>query len=291
MRTSARRKRTSSATGGPTLPAALRRLPSASYWLPQASRRLPRASRRLLALVLVLTLAAAGCGKKAPSTDYEDVEGDTWVDYTVAPSQSWASIAEDFFGDSGNAARIAADNGAELSEPPDPGQTLRIRIRHDELDQVRRLARAREPYNAGVAALAAGRYEEAREDFLEALRLAPEFVDARYNLGLSLLKLGRPDEAIEPLRQVAADRPMDKDAAYALASAWFHLGRYGEAVDGLERALELDPGFLRAQYTLALALERMGEGARARQAWQRYLELDATSAWADEARQHLKTLP
>jgi len=250
-----------------------------------------RSGRWLAAVALVAAIALAGCGKKGPSTDYEDVEGDTWVDYTAAPSQSWESIAEDFFGDSGNAARIATDNGSDLASPPEPGQNLRIRIRHDELDRVRRLAQAREPYNAGVAALNAGRSDEAREDFEEALRRAPEFVDARYNLGLALLKLGRPEDAAGHLEKVAATRPRDKDAVYALASVWFHLGRYPEAVEQLRRALALDPTFLRAQYTLALALERMGKGAEARQAWQRYLALDSTSAWADEAREHLKTLP
>ena len=247
---------------------------------------------RWLAIVALAALVAlAGCGKKGPSTDYEDVEGDTWVDYTVAPSQSWWGIAEDFFGDGENAARIAEDNNASLEQLPVEGEILRIRIRHDELDLVRRLAQAREPYNSGVAHLAADRYEQARAAFTEALRLAPEFVDARYNLGLSLLKLGQPGTALEELQAVVKDRPRDKDALYAVASAYFHQERYPEAVSRLMGALGLDPAFLRAQYTLALALERMGEGTRAREAWQRYLTLDGSSAWADEAREHLKTLP
>ena len=248
-------------------------------------------SRWLAIVSLVAAVALGGCGKKGPSTDYEDVEGDTWVEYTVAPSQNWQTIAEDFFGDRGNAERLARDNGADPTVPPEPGQNVRIRIRHDELDLVRRLAQAREPYNTGVAHLNAGRYQEARAAFTEALRLAPEFVDARYDLGLSLLKLGQPEAALDELEQVAKVRPRDKDALYAVASAYFHQGLYPQAVSRLDEALALDPTFLRAQYTRALALERMGDGAGARQAWQRYLQLDGSSAWADEAREHLKTLP
>lgn len=241
--------------------------------------------------VLILLLALGACGKKGPDTDYEDVENDTWVDYTVVPGQSWASISEDFFGDARNAERIAADNGATREEEPVGGEVLRVRVKPDELDLVRRLADAREPYNVGVAYHQREDYELAVEAFEEALDRAPEFVDARYNLGLSLLKLGRPDKAVVQLEEVARQRPQDKDAHYALASAWFHLGNYPEALPELEAALAIDPGFLRARYTLALARERIGDSEGAREAWEAYLELDATSAWAQEAREHLQNLP
>jgi tetratricopeptide (TPR) repeat protein len=219
------------------------------------------------------------------------VEGDTWVEYTVVPGQSWSSIAEDFFGNEANAARIAADNDASLGDPLVAGEVLRVRVKQEELDLVRRLADAREPYNAGVSYLAREDFARATEAFEEALDRAPEFVDARYNLGLSLLKLGRPDRAVEELQIVVEQRPRDKDAHYALASAWFHLGDYVQSLPELEAALALDPAFLRARYTLALARERVGDRSGAREAWEAYLELDSTSAWAQEAREHLKILP
>ncbi len=246
---------------------------------------------RRLCFVLILLVFLGACGKKGPDSDYEDVEGDTWVEYTVVPGQGWASISEDFFGTARNAERIAQDNGASLDEAPEAGEVLRVRVKKDELDLVRHLADAREPYNMGVAYLDQEDYPRAVEAFEEALRLAPEFVDARYNLGLSLLKLGRPDQAVEQLDEVSRQRPQDKDARYALASAWFHLGDYRQALPELEAALALDPSFLRARYTLALAKERTGDSAGARAAWAAYLELDATSAWAQEAREHLESLP
>lgn len=246
--------------------------------------------KHFLALVAVLAIFLAACGR-GPATDYEDVSGDTWMEYTVLPSQTWRSIAEDFFGAGDNAARIAADNGGELSTPPREGQKLKIRIRHDELDLVRRLASAREPYNAGVAYHEAQDYENAVKAFREALRRAPEFVDARYNLGLALLKLGQPTEAAKELQPVVLAREGDKDAHYGLASAYFHLGAYPQAAQELREALRLDENFLRARFTLALALERMGDSEGARKAWQSYLKLDSSSAWAKEARSHLETLP
>jgi len=244
----------------------------------------------LLALIPVLAFFVASCGQ-GPATDYEDVSGDTWMEYTVLPSQTWRSISEDFFGEGDNAARIAADNGADLSTPPREGQKLKIRIRHDELDQVRHLAAAREPYNAGVAYHEAQDYENAVKAFREALRRAPEFVDARYNLGLALLKLGRPTEAAKELQPVVLARPGDKDAHYGLASAYFHQGAYPQAAEELREALRLDENFLRARFTLALALERMGDSEAARKAWEAYLHLDSSSAWAKEAKTHLETLP
>jgi tetratricopeptide (TPR) repeat protein len=243
----------------------------------------------LLAMLLLLT--SVGCGKKAPSTDYEDVDVLVHKEYTVRPGDTWTSISADFFGRDDRGGRIAAENDADPAVAPDPGRVIRIGIRPDELDLVRRMTAASELYNVGCRHRDEGRHEEAVQAFAAALEKAPEFVDARYNLGLALLKVGRPREALDELEVVADARPDDADARYALASAWFHLGDYPRSVPELEAALALRPELLRPRYTLALALERMGESQRARRAWEEYLRRDSTSAWAQEARSHLEALP
>jgi CHAT domain-containing protein len=56
----------------------------------------------------------------------------------------------------------------------------------------------------------------------------------------------------------------------------------------LNKALERDPSFLPALFNRALCLEEMRSNAPARDAWQKYLDKDASSAWAKEARDHLR---
>ena len=210
--------------------------------------------------------------------------------HLVAPGDTWRSIAETYFGTPAPAERLARENGGQVDEPPTPGEQVAITIPAGDMPGVRRLADAREPYNQGVHLLEQDRPKEAAEAFEEALRRAPDFVDARYNLGLALLRMDRSRDAVNPLRVVVTARPGDKDAHYALASAYFHQQQYPQALTALDAALAVDPRFLRARFTRAMTLERLGDALGARAAWQEYLELDANSAWAQEARQHLNDL-
>jgi tetratricopeptide (TPR) repeat protein len=218
------------------------------------------------------------------------VADDSRRTHLVAPGDTWSSIAETYFGTPAPAERLALENGGQVGEPPTPGEQVTVTIPASDLPGVRRLADAREPYNHGVQLLEQERPREAAEAFEEALRRAPDFVDARYNLGLALLRMDRSRDAVAPLRSVVAARPADQDAHYALASAYFHQQQYPQALTALDAALALDPRFLRARFTRAMTLERLGDAPRARAAWQEYLELDAGSAWAQEARQHLEDL-
>ena len=213
------------------------------------------------------------------------------VPVEVGPADGWSDLSERFFGDGSRAARIAADNGFDPSEPPAPGDRVVVSIRSDELEVVRAMAEARGPYNRGVELMQTqGSEQEALEAFERALERAPFFVDARYNLGLVLLRIGEPERARAHLERVAAERPGDKDARYAHAAAHFHSGDYAGAIDELEAALALDPEFLRARWTYALALQRSGRVQQARRQWEAYLERDDSSGWADQARQHLGEL-
>ena len=52
----------------------------------------------------------------------------------------------------------------------------------------------------------------------QALRLAPDYVDAHFNLAMALLKLGRPAEARHELQMVLRLPPGDGEARRILAS-------------------------------------------------------------------------
>lgn len=248
---------------------------------------------RIAVAALSVVAVLAGCAKRPThrTAELPQPKVATEISYEVQEGDSWARISELYFGGPLEAERLAQVNESIVALPPAPGRTVRIVILAGQMDLVRRVEEARGPYNEGTELLADEKPEAALEAFRQALRLAPELVDARYNEGLALLALDRGEQAIDSLEQVLLIRPADKEAHYALASAHFHRGDFAAALEAVDEALRVDPTYLRALYTRALALERLGRGAEARAAWQSYLELDDSSAWAEEARARLRDLP
>jgi tetratricopeptide (TPR) repeat protein len=56
-----------------------------------------------------------------------------------------------------------------------------------------------------------------------------------------------------------------------------------------ERAIGSDPRFADAYFNLAMAWEQLGDRARSRPNWKKYVDLEPSGAWADIARDHLRT--
>jgi CHAT domain-containing protein/tetratricopeptide (TPR) repeat protein len=115
--------------------------------------------------------------------------------------------------------------------------------------------------------------------------------------GVAELLLAQPEPAIERLREATSHDPRNAGAWNDLAAAQLasaaQFRRADELPDALaavERALALDPRLAEARFNRALVLERMGLRAEAAEAWRAYLVVDSSSAWANEARQHLATL-
>lgn len=248
----------------------------------------------LLLLMMLLTLSACssrpgGTIERDPGVPAVDVARRTPL--PVRAGDTWGALSSRIYGDDRAAEAIAVHNGFDPAEPPPEGEQVEVVIAASDMDVVRAVAEARGPYNAGFEAMQErGRDVEAREAFERALERAPHFLDARYNLGLVLIRLGEPIEAVSHLQRVVEARPHDADTLYGLAAAHVHRGADARALPYLERALAREPGFLRARWTYALALERAGRTEDAARAWQQYLDLDATSALADQAREHLKRL-
>jgi tetratricopeptide (TPR) repeat protein len=169
----------------------------------------------------------------------------------------------------------------------------------------------------GQCYIARGRYPEAKEELLEAVRLNPYYAPTYYNLGLVFAALGEPAMATESYERCMALDPENADAAnnlawqYALLGenleralelatmatetvpstnnydtlgwVFYKMGDLGNARGSLERALELDPG--NAEATLHLAIVSMdgGDNARARTLLARVLELDRAGEFAVKA--------
>jgi tetratricopeptide (TPR) repeat protein len=104
---------------------------------------------------------------------------------------------------------------------------------------------------------------EARDAYLEAVRLDPSHADAHVNLGRLLHESGQIEDAASHYRLALAARPNDCTAAFNLGTALEDLKRDGEAIETYERAIALDPGCADAHFNLSRLYEQQGRRADA----------------------------
>jgi len=110
--------------------------------------------------------------------------------------------------------------------------------------------------NMGLAYYQKKDYARAEKNFLEALKLNPDFANA----------LG------------------------GLAMTYNTTGRYAEAAQKLERALRKNPKLPQLHYELGVAYRELGDRQKAQEEFQRILELAPDTPMAEEAQKQLKQL-
>jgi tetratricopeptide (TPR) repeat protein len=110
--------------------------------------------------------------------------------------------------------------------------------------------------NLGMISMGQKRYEQAAEQFREALRLKADYVKARANLGCVLSELGRYEEALEQFQEAVRLAPDSADAHNNLGVALAMKGSTDEAIAHFSEALRLRPDFEDAAHNLQAALRR-----------------------------------
>jgi len=86
-----------------------------------------------------------------------------------------------------------------------------------------------------------GRLNDALAAYTEARRLNPNDPAIHHNIGLTLLQLGMIADAIEPLQTALRLSPQYRDARYLLSDVYSRLGRYNEAAESWGKFLEIVP--------------------------------------------------
>ena len=101
-----------------------------------------------------------------------------------------------------------------------------------------------------------GRSAEAIRKLELALRLYPDYSDARTNLGVQYTRLGRFREALEQFERAAACGQPSAILYGNLAHGYFAAGRLQDAEYAARRSVSLDPHYLRGHYLLGSILAR-----------------------------------
>lgn len=96
-----------------------------------------------------------------------------------------------------------------------------------------------------------GMFEEAVDEYRQALELNPHYADIRNHLGLALAALNRYEEALDEFDRALQTNPRFVDAWLNRGNALRELGRIAEAEDAYRRVLQLEPDHLVALNNLA----------------------------------------
>jgi Flp pilus assembly protein TadD len=112
--------------------------------------------------------------------------------------------------------------------------------------------------NLGLILGSQGRFAEARAEFSEALRLKPTFADAHINLGVVLIRQGEREAAEAEFTEALRLQPDAADAHYNLGVVLLQQGRLEPARAEFSETLRLDPEHARAHANLGVVLLNQG---------------------------------
>ncbi len=128
-------------------------------------------------------------------------------------------------------------------------------------------------YVLGVTRLTAGDLIGAIEELREALRIHPEFVQARMSLGAALYQLGDLDSAIEAYQAAIRTLPGLVPAHVNLATIYIVKREWADARNALQAALHLQPDFVQAHYALGVVRYGLGDRRGAIDSYREALQL------------------
>ncbi|MFH1552648.1 MAG: tetratricopeptide repeat protein [Candidatus Omnitrophota bacterium] len=124
---------------------------------------------------------------------------------------------------------------------------------------------ARAWYIKGRLTLAAGKTEEAEQDFKEAVRVDPTYDNGYMGLALAAFIKGQSHIGIEYLEQVIEINPKHSEALLILGSAYSEAGQNQKSLQTAKKAVEINPYDYDSLVNLGTAYTRQGylqEGAR-----------------------------
>lgn len=117
---------------------------------------------------------------------------------------------------------------------------------------------ARAHNNLGFIYYGKGMLDRAMEQFTTALRLRPEYPDARVNLGIAYNAKGMSDQAIEQYMRVLSVNPNDADAHNNLGIAYVSKGMIDQGLTHYQIALKINPDYPEAYNNIGVVYGTKG---------------------------------
>lgn len=133
---------------------------------------------------------------------------------------------------------------------------------------------ARKYNNLGVTSFHNGAYEMARDQFLEAVKVDPDFAEAFNNLGLAYTELNEEKQATEAFSRAVELNPSLHAAYNNLGYIFFKKGEYDQAIEMYNEALGRSTHNSSAYTNLGNAYFKLGRTDDAKKAWTKALEID-----------------
>jgi len=132
-------------------------------------------------------------------------------------------------------------------------------------------------YNLALALGIQKKYSDERDALEAAVKMDPEFAQARCALGSQYLSEGRLDDALLQLKKSLELDPQISEAQVNLAAIYERQGRTADAEALLRRAVDGNPNVAVLHLNLGLILAEKGNFAEARTQIQKAIELDPHS--------------
>ncbi|MBW8039424.1 MAG: tetratricopeptide repeat protein [Planctomycetes bacterium] len=118
-------------------------------------------------------------------------------------------------------------------------------------------------HSLGLVAYQMGRYQEAVELISKAIENNPSMPQFYNNLGIAFKALKRFKEAVDAYQQALCLEPDFVDAYFNLGNALRHEGQYDEAIENHKQAIRLRPDYAEAYHSLGRALKDQGQSTEA----------------------------
>ena len=133
---------------------------------------------------------------------------------------------------------------------------------HPRVDEIAEKKAVRLSYRFGNDLQQAGRPDLALVQYLDALRLKPDFAEAHYNLGVACREMNLLDKALESFRSATECQSGFAEAHNALGEMLGAKRRLPEAVEEFKKAVELKPDDELAQENLKKAQDLLRQQGR-----------------------------